>query len=139
MAMIDYMNEIFTAVAEPVRMEHPGVMVTGEYTRQPSHFPALTLDETENVGIGRLEDSSDTEHFAGLTYRLQVFSNKQSGKKAEARAIFATADAVMRRMGFRRITYTTTPEIYESTIYSITATYEAIADVNGTLYERTGG
>ena len=134
--MIDILNEIFTAVAAPVREAHPGVMVTGEYTRQPSKFPALTLDEIQNVVVDQLEDSSNQETFSALTYRLQVFSNKSSGKKAEARAIFATADNVMRRLGFRRVTYTTTPEIYDSTIYSVTATYEAVVDANGTVYKR---
>ena len=134
--MIDYMNEIFNTLATTVRSSYSGVTVTGEYTRQPSKFPAVTLDETENVMVGALEDSSDTERYSGITYRLQVFSNKQTGKKAEARAIFATADGVMRRLGFRRITYTTTPEIYESTIYSITATYEAIVDADGVIYKR---
>ena len=134
--MIDYLNEIFTSVATKVREEHLGITMTGEYTRQPSKFPTATLDEIENVTVDSLEDSSAAENFSGLTYRLQVFSNKQSGKKAEARAIFATADGVLRGLGFRRITYSTTPEIYESTIYSITATYEAIADVNGTIYKR---
>ena len=134
--MIDYLNEIFTSVATKVREEHPGITMTGEYTRQPSKFPTATLDEIENVTVDSLEDSSSDETFSGLTYRLQVFSNKQSGKKAEARAIFATADNILRGLGFRRMTYSTTPEIYESTIYSITATYEAIADVNGTIYKR---
>ena len=134
--MIDYLNEIFTAVAAPLRETHKGITVTGEYTRRPSLFPTVTLDEIENVVVDKLEDSSAAEQFSGLTYRLQVFSNKQSGKKAEARAIFATADSTMRGLGFRRITYTTTPEIYESTIYSITATYEAIARADGVLYKR---
>ena len=134
--MIDYLNEIFNTLATTVRETHSGVTVTGEYTRQPSKFPTVSLDETENVTVGALEDSSAAEKFSGLTYRLQVFSNKQSGKKAEARAIFATADKVMLGLGFRRVTYTTTPEIYESTIYSITATYEAVVDIHGVLYKR---
>lgn len=134
--MIDRMNEVFTAVAKPVRKAHAGTTVSGEYTRTPSKFPAVTLDEIENVMVDYLEDSSNEEHFSGVTYRLQVFSNKQTGKKAEARAIFATADAEMRRMGFRRVTYTTTPEIYNSTIYSITATYEAVVSTAGYVYKR---
>ena len=134
--MIDYLNEIFNTLAMAVREAHEGITVTGEYTRQPSRFPTVTLDETANVTVGATVDSSNTEKFAGLTYRLQVFSNKQSGKKAEARAIFATADEIMRELGFRRITYTTTPEIYESTIYSITATYEAIVSAGGVTYKR---
>jgi hypothetical protein len=136
MAMIDVNNEVFTNVAACVRDNHPGTRVTGEYTRMPSKFPAVTLDETQNVSIGHLEDSSNTEKFAGVTYRLQVFSNKQNGKKAEARSIFATADAEMRRMGFMRVTYTTTPEIYDSTIYNISATYEAVVSAAGYVYKR---
>ena len=134
--MIDKLNEIFTSVATSVRNKHTGTTVTGEYTRKPSKFPAVTLDEIQNVVVDRLEDSSNTENFAGVTYRLQVFSNKRNGKKAEAREIFATADAEMRRMGFRRVTYTTTPEIYDSTIYNITATYEAVVSSAGYVYTR---
>lgn len=134
--MLDYANEIFTNVAKAVRDNHVGTTVVGENTRAPSKFPTVTIDESENVMIDRLEDSSKEEKFAGVTYRLQVFSNKQSGKKAEARAIFATADAEMRRMGFQRVTFTTTPEIYESTIYQINATYEAVVSAAGYVYKR---
>ena len=134
--MIDKLNEVFTNVATKVRDQHTGVTVTGEYTRKPSKFPAVTLDETQNVVVDRLEDSSNAEKFAGVTYRLQVFSNKKTGKKAEARSIFATADAEMRRIGFQRVTYTTTPEIYDSTIYNISATYEAIVSADGYVYKR---
>lgn len=132
--MIDFNNEIFTTVATAVRDNYAAVTVTGEYTRRPSKFPAVTLDETSNVMVDRLEDSSNEERYAGVTYRLQVFSNKQNGKKAEARAIFATADAEMRRMGFRRVTYATTPEIYDSTICEIRATYEAVISAEGNVY-----
>ena len=134
--MIDVNNEVFTSVATSVRDKHTGTTVTGEYTRKPSKFPAVTLDEIQNVVVDRLEDSSNIENFAGVTYRLQVFSNKRDGKKAEAREIFDTADAEMRRMGFRRVTYTTTPEIYDSTIYNITATYEAVVSSAGYVYTR---
>lgn len=134
--MIDYQNEIFTEVATAVRATHEGTTITGEYTRSPSKFPAVTLDETENVSVEELIDSSHEDKFSAITYRLQVFSNKTNGKKAEARLIFATADKVMLGLGFRRITYTTTPEIYDSTIYSITATYDAIVDADGVIYKR---
>lgn len=134
--MIDFQNEIFTTVATAIRSEHDGVTVTGEYTRSPSKFPTVTLDEIENVTVDELVDSSDEEQYSGLSYRLQVFSNKTGGKKSEAREIFATADNVMLGLGFRRITYSVTPEIYDSTVYSIMATYEAIVDANGVIYKR---
>lgn len=134
--MLDFNNEIFTAVATDVRAEHSSATMIGEYTRKPSKFPCVALDEIENVTVAGLVDSSDREKFAGLAYKLQTFSNKRTGKKAEARAIFATADSTMLRLGFRRVTYSTTPEIYDSTIYSIQATYEAVVDENGVIYKR---
>ena len=134
--MIDFENEIFTAVATAVRAKHSGTTIKSEYVRSPASFPTVALSETDNVNVDALIDSSQEEKYAGLGYRLQVFSNKESGKKSEAKAIFKTADQIMCGMGFRRRTYSTTPEIYNSTIFSITATYEAIADINGVLYRR---
>lgn len=134
--MLNYSNEVFTNVAKVVRETHTGTTVIGENTRQPSKFPTVTIDEIENVVVDNLEDSSNVENFAGVTYKVQVFSNKTSGKKTEAREIFATVDAEMRRMGFQRKTYTTIPEIYESTIYQITSTYEAVVSAAGYVYKR---
>lgn len=134
--MIDFENEIFTSVATQVKKKHPGAKVKGEYVRSPAEFPMVAVSEYENVGVDNLIDSSQKEKYAGLGYRLQVFSNRASGKKAEAKAIFKTADEQLRGMGFRRRTYSTTPEIYDSTIFSIVATYEAIMDANGVVYRR---
>ena len=134
--MIDYENEIFTAVATAVRASHTGTSIKSEYVRSPASFPTVALSEIDNVNVDALIDSSQEEKYAGLGYRLQVFSNKESGKKSEAKAIFKTADDILCGMGFRRRSYSTTPEIYNSTIFSITATYEAIADINGVLYRR---
>jgi hypothetical protein len=136
MEMNDFENEIFTNVATVLRENHTGVNVTGEYIRKPSKFPTATLEEIQNVTVDNLVDSTDIENYSGVGYRLQVFSNKRNGKKAEAKAIFKTADAEIRRLGFRRKTYTTTPEIYDSTIFSITATYEGVIDTNGYVYKR---
>lgn len=134
--MIDFNNEVFTIMATAVRNAHPGTTVLSEYARKPSQFPTVTVEEISNVMVDHLEDSSNEERFAGVTYRIQVFSNKQSGKRTEARTIFATVDAELRRLGFRRVTYTTIPEIYESTIYNINATYEAIVSAEGRVYAR---
>ena len=134
--MIDFENEIFTAVATAVRSAHTGTTIKSEYLRTPSSFPTVTFCEVDNVHVDVLMDSSGEEKYAGLGYRLQVFSNKEGGKKSEAKAIFKTADEILCGMGFRRRTYSTTPEIYNSTIFSITATYEGIADANGVIYKR---
>ena len=133
--MNDFENEIFTAVATALRAKHAGVIVKGEYVRSPAEFPMAALSEFDNVQVDALMDSSHEERYSGLGYRLQVFSSKIGGKKTEAKEIFATADAVLCGMGFRRRTYAPAPELYDSTIFTITATYEGIVDVNGFVYK----
>ena len=134
--MLDFNNEIYTAFANALRAAHTGIKTSSEYVRSPAQFPFSSCDEIENTDIQDLFDSSRAENFARLQYRVQVFSNKKSGKKAEARSIFTTADAVMKGLGFVRKTYTTTPDVYESTIYQITATYEAVINKDGVIYGR---
>lgn len=134
--MTNYFNEIFTLVATEVRSKHEGTQLIGENTRIPSQFPCLTLDETRNVAIDEYEDSSRIEKYTGVTLKMQVFSNKTVGKKAECRAIFETADSIMRNLGLRRKTYTTTPDIYNSTIYQITVTYEGVISSDGVIYRK---
>ena len=53
--MLDFNNEVFTSVATSVRDNHAGVSVTGEFTRKPSKFPAVTLDEISNLAESRLD------------------------------------------------------------------------------------
>ena len=132
--MIDYYNQIYTHIATVTKTAHPLVKMSGEYTRSPAHFPCVTCEESGNIDIVELIDSSRAEKFARLTYRIQVFSNSVSGKKAEARSIFSTVDGAIKQLGFHRLTYTTTPDLYESTVYSITATYEAVISADGLIY-----
>ena len=134
--MLDFYNQIYTHIATATKTAHSSVKVTGEYTRSPALFPCVTCEEIANTDIQELFDSSRAEKFARLTYRIQVFSNSINGKKTEARAIFATVDNSIKELGFHRATYTTTPDLYESTMYCITATYEAVIDSNGVIYGR---
>ena len=129
--MIDYSNEIFSAVAEDLRFNFEGIRVVGEYGSSPSRFPTVTLDETQNVPSHL--DSARQNKYARLQYRAQVFTNGE-GKRAFARKIFAILDAKMQELGLVCVTYTTTPAIYNSEVYCITATYEAVIDRNGVLY-----
>lgn len=132
--MIDFQNEIYTTLHTAVKTAFPSAKVSGEYTRSPAQFPCVTCEEIGNSDIQTLFDSSRAEKYARLQYRVQVFSNSTNGKKAEARSIYATCDAAMKGLGFVRKTYTTTPDLYQSTVYQITVTYEAVIDASGVIY-----
>ena len=129
--MIDYSNEIFNAVAVRLRSLYPNVQVKGEYVDTPAKFPTVTIDEISNV-----PDHLDTavgNKYARVTYRVQVFCNGE-GKRSAARQIYGSVDEVLMLHNLFAKTYTTTPAIYNSDIYCITATHEGVIGEDGVIY-----
>lgn len=131
--MIDYSNEIFNDAATVLRNAVSGITVIGEYVSSPTSFPTVTIDEIDNRQFQR--DSAKTEKFAAVRYRVQVFSNKSNGKRAEARSIFNVIDTRLVELGFTRKTYTATPDVYNSSVYQITATFDAVIGADGVIYK----
>ena len=129
--MLDFSNEIFNAVAKDLRLLYPGITVKGEYVDTPAKFPCVTIDETRNVPAHL--DSAVQNKYASVQYRVQVFSNTKN-KRSQARAIYSAVDKKLMELGLYCKTYTTTPAIYNSEIYSITATYEGVIGQDGMIY-----
>ena len=130
--MINYSNEIFDTVAKDLRSLYKGIKVMGEYVDTPSTFPTVTIDEISNVPIHL--DSARINKYAKVIYRIQVFSNAESGKRKQAREIYNSLDKKLMELGLFAKTYTTTPSIYNSEVYCITATYEGVIDTDGMIY-----
>jgi stress-induced morphogen len=130
--MLDFSNEIFSAVAKDLRSRYEGIKVVGEYVDTPTAFPTVTIDEIQNIPVH--QDSAVHNKYAEVVYRVQVFSNAKSGKRSQAREIYGAVDEVLQTLGLYAITFTTTPAIYNSEIYSITATYRGVVDRNGVIY-----
>jgi hypothetical protein len=131
--VIDISNEVFNAVATAVRAKHSPVAVIPENTSTPASFPTVAMDETYNVDSQN--DSSGKAKFAAVTYRVQVFCSGD-GKRAKAREIFSTVADTMRGLNLMRKTYTTTPDVYNSSVYQITATFEADVRHDGFIFRR---
>lgn len=130
--MIDFANEIFTHLAEQLMEAYPGIEVKGEYVETPASFPCVSIEETANTPMHL--DSASTAKYALVRYRIQVFSNSQSGKRAEARRIFQTVDRLMQGLNLMCKSMTTTPTVYHASIYQITATFEGTVSQDGTIY-----
>ena len=130
--MIDKSNEIFNDVATDLRSTYSGVKVVGEYVATPTQFPTVTLDEIQNIPVH--QDTAVENKYAEVVYRVQIFSNSKKGKRAQARAIYSTVDAKLQSLGLYAVTYTTTPAVYNSEVYSITATYRGVIDRNGVIF-----
>lgn len=126
--MKDIEAAVYTQIAQAVRTEFPGSYVTGEYVRTPAKFPHVSLVESDNyISIGHM-DTNTGETYSTVMYEVNVYSNKQGGKKSEARAILKLIDGMMYGMNFTRIAMTPVPNLEDSTIYRITARYRAETD-----------
>ena len=129
--MIDYSNEIFSAVAADLRSTYEGIKVVGEYVASPTLFPTVTIDEIQNVPAHL--DSATQPKYASVVYRVQVFCNG-TGKRAKAREIYGAVADQLHSMGLGGVTYTTTPTIYNSEVYCITGTFRGVMGHDGVIY-----
>ena len=134
--MIDAENEIFTMVAAAVRAQFPGIFVTGEHVSAPPSFPCLSLVEIDNATYRNTKTQSSEENHAAVSYELQVFSNKKSGKKAECKKIAAFVDDLLQHYNFNRMMLQPISNLADNTIYRMLGRYRAIIGKDHTIYRR---
>ena len=123
--MIDIENKVINDVFAAVRTAYSGASCYGEYVSVPAAFPCVTLYEADNSTYKRSQDDNLQEHHAHVMYECNVYSDKQSGKKAEARAIAKLVDTTMQGMKFTRTYYSPMPNL-DRTIFRITMRWEAV-------------
>ena len=132
--MIDYFDDIFFHIKAAAQAEHPGVTVAEESETRPGAFPCVTIKETDNYPLGL--DSAQREKYAAVRYRVRVWSNRPTGKRREAMALFQAVDRTLTQSNFTRRSTTTTPDLYQGSLYEITAVYEAVIGERGQIYTR---
>lgn len=131
--MIDYFNQIFDKVCREVWNEFGNdIEIKGEYVSTPSKFPTITIEERMNIPSNL--DNGEIK-YADVQYRVQIFTNS-TDKRSKARKLFGKVNDILYDCNIICKTYTTIPEIYNSSIYEIQATFEATIDSNGTIYRR---
>lgn len=125
--MIDIENSVLNTVANALRAIYgDGISIYGEYVETPSVFPSVSLVEDDNTEaetnrtLARLPETA-----ANLMYTANVYSNKATGKKTEAKAIMDIVDGCMHKLGFRRTMRSQLPNV-DRTIYRVTARYTQI-------------
>lgn len=132
--MIDLESDIFSYVANALREEFPGVFVSGEYVETPARFPAVTIVEADNRVLTRMR-TENIENAISSMFEINIYSNKTSGKKAEAKAIANAADEKMESIGYTRSFREQIPNLKDATIYRIVCRYEATIDRNLMIYQ----
>lgn len=123
--MIDLENDVIDYVGNALRNEFDGIDVAGTYVQAPSTFPHVSIVESDNRVFDRMRTTT-IENAASVMYEANIYSNKVSGKKQEAKAIANAMDAAFESIGFTRTLRNTIPNLADATIYRIVCRYEAI-------------
>jgi hypothetical protein len=134
--MIDVESQVFQKCADAFRAAYPNGFIAGEYVPQPPKFPAVLVVEMDNTVYQRGVDSGATENYASVMYQVDVYSNLNKGKKAQAKAIIALIDEQFAQMGFVRTYLNPVQNFNDATIYRMTGRYQAVVSKDQTIYGR---
>ena len=131
--MIDIEADIFTAIENAVLTAHPNVYCTSEYVAVPPKLPCVSVVEADNRVLARMR-TTNVENAASGMYEVNIYSNKASMKKSEAKAITSTLDSAFAEIGFTRTMRNQVPNFNDATIYRIVCRYEAVVDKDFWIY-----
>ena len=134
--MINVENEIFGIIAKSIRDKYPGAYVVGEYVKAPPRFPFISIVEIDNTAYDRTQTSSSLENHADITYEVNIYSNKTSGKKSECKAIASLIDNEFATLGFSRTMLQPIPNLEDATIYRMLGRYRGVVSKDLKVYRR---
>ena len=121
--MISIYVELFNRIAPLLRQQFKGISVYPEYLNAPAKFPHVSIVEADNYTQQSSVGLLNNEVAVNLLYEINVYSNKQNGKKQEADKIMNVIDDQMQDMGFIRTSKIPIANIENATIYRIVARY----------------
>lgn len=132
--MIDIEKLVYTTVHDAIRAQFPTCSISDEPPEETAKFPHVTIRETGNRTYSKTLDNAPTEHHAKVTFDIDVYSDKQNGRKKVCKQILDIADATMQEMLFTRIMKNELPTV-NRTIMRLKGRYEAVVEEP----ETTGG
>ena len=134
--MINVENEIFNIIAQAVRNAYPKAYVIGEYVKSPSKFPCISIVEIDNTVYDRTQTSGGLENHADVSYEVNIYSNKISGKKSECKDIASLVDNQFATLGFSRTMLQPIPNIDDATIYRMVGRYRGVVSKDKKVFRR---
>lgn len=123
--MIDIESHVLNHVAKRIRDDFPKTFISGEYVETPASFPTVTIEEKDNRILERMR-TINIENAVTVMYEVNVYSDKSSGKKQEAKEIANVTDSAFLELGFTRTFRQPTPNLLNASIYRILMRYSAV-------------
>ena len=125
--MIDIETKVYSPIAIVLKEAYSGIFVTSEPTPIPEKPLVVGIVQMDNyMSINRM-DNSGRERFSTLMFQVDVYSNKQTGKKSQCKEVMNVVDKMMFDMNFTRLSMTPIPSP-ETGYYRYTARYRAETD-----------
>ena len=134
--MINVETEIINSISKVVRNAYPNALVVGEYVKTPSRFPCISIVEMDNTVYDRTQTSGCLENHADISYEVNIYSNKTSGKKSECREIASLIDNEFATLGMSRTMLQPIPNIDDATIYRMLGRYRGVVSKDKIIYRR---
>jgi len=129
--VIDMENDIFSAVAVPLREKYGKdakgqyrIWVSGESADVPARFPAVRRMSTRRI-----------ENAANVMYEVNVYTNRVGYKKQDAQEIMSFIDEILAGLNFTRTMMQPIDNLSDATIYRLVARYEATVDTGFMIYQ----
>ena len=134
--MVNVENEIFNIIAKAVRNAYPKAYVVGEYVKAPARFPCISIVEMDNRVYENTQTSGCLENHVDVTYEVNIYSNKTSGKKSECKAIATLIDNEFATLGFSRTMLQPIPNGDDATIYRMLGRYRGVVSKDKIVFRR---
>lgn len=137
--MIDIENYVFTAIHDAVKAQYPSAVVLNDYEEVMASYPTVTVNEIYNNTLRRMQDEEPVEHYATVTYEVNVYCNDRIGKREKCKDILKIVDGVMFPLKATKSRQRQLPAIDHSrTVYRMYARYTFVVD-EGTVTEGPDG
>ena len=134
--MIDIEREVMSRISATLIKKFPKINLSNELLKTPSNFPCVSVIEIDNRMYERTQSTDCGENHAVVVYEVNVYSNKQRGKKDEVKSIISLIDEVLEGLNFSRMMLNPVPNLVDNTIYRMVARYQAVVSKDRKLYRR---
>lgn len=130
--MIEIEAKVYSPIATVLKERYSGIYTTSEPAPTPSKPLVASIVQMDSYVNPRDMDNTLVERFATVMFQVDVYSNKQTGKKSQCKEVMGVIDDMFCRMNFIREALTPIP-MEGSGYYRLTARYRAKTD-GETLY-----
>ena len=136
--MIDVENLVIDTVSKAIKNTtgFANTNITTDYTDMPSSFPCVSIVEADNSSYGKTQDNDLKDHHVRVMYEVNVYSNKTSGAKSEAKKLMNIVDTTFLNIKFTRTFKNSVPN-KDKTIFRYVARYEAVIGEGQTIGKNT--